>query len=624
VISLAGLSAALSAAEGYAVRVTATVQSSPPQITLQWPAEAATSFSVSRKSAGAAAWGAETNLPGNATSYTDTAVSVGARYEYRVIKRTSIATGYGYIMSGIEAPLIDQRGRVIVVVDNSQAGQIAGELQTFLRNLVGDGWTVARIDVSPSDSPASVRDRIRAEYNSDRANTRAVLLLGRIPAVRSGNLNVDGHGARPLPSDAFYGDMDGNWPDANGDGVLDPSTLPSDVELQVGRVDFSDLPGAGSESALLRQYLNKNHAFRHANRRPARRALIGDRFGPRNGEAPAASAFRAFPALVGNGSIAIADTSDNAAPSQRWISFLAATDYLWVFGGGAGSDTSIGYLGTRGQFSDVLSADLVQLRAKGTFYLLFGSWFMDWTKTDNILRTTLAVPDHGLISAWSGRPHLFFHPMGLGETAGYAIRLSQNNTTHYTNQVNQHTRGIHIALMGDPTLRQHIVAPPGNLTAQSGAAVSLAWGASRDAVAGYHVYRATNPSGPYTRLTSSPVGGMSFTDSSAPSGNLVYMVRAVKLELTPSGSYYNASQGAFADATSTGGTGSSPPPAPAPSSSPTPSQTPSPTPVSAPAPAPVSGGDSGGGGGAPSAWALAALGILLLVRRALSGDGTTY
>src|SRR6185295_7610193 len=64
-------------------------------------------------------------------------------------------------------------------------------------------------------------------------------------------------------------------------------------------------------------------------------------------------------------------------------------------------------------------------------------------------------------------------------------------------------------------------------------------------------------SGPFARLTSSPTGSTSFTDSGA-TGRATYMVRAVKLENTPSGSYFNASPGIFysTDAGTTPGPGS--------------------------------------------------------------------
>src|SRR5712691_8120067 len=99
----------------YSVQVSATVQASPAQITLTWPQDTIllpNSYTVYRKDPGATSWGAGTTLPGTITTYTDTSVSVGAAYEYQVVKVTSQYTGYGYIYSGINVPLNDNRGKL--------------------------------------------------------------------------------------------------------------------------------------------------------------------------------------------------------------------------------------------------------------------------------------------------------------------------------------------------------------------------------------------------------------------------------------------------------------------------------------------------------------------------------
>ena len=107
--------------------------------------------------------------------------------------------------------------------------------------------------------------------------------------------------------------------------------------------------------------------------------------------------------------------------------------------------------------------------------------------------------------------------------------------------------------MGDPALRMHVVAPPGSITATGGTGTAaIAWTASADTVAGYHVYRGATAAGPFTRLTPSLVTGTSFLDTGAPAGGATYLVRAVKLETTPSGSYWNASTGISATTGVTG------------------------------------------------------------------------
>lgn len=602
----------------HAVQLSATVQDSPAQIRLVWPADplvTVNTYNVQRRDNPSAGWVTLANLVGSDTTYADTNVQVGRVYEYQVVKRGVTLTGHGYVAAGIDVPPSDSRGRLVLVVERNAAGALGSEIDRLVSDLTGDGWVVSRIDVGRDDSPSSVRAQIQSVYAGDSGNTRAVLLLGRVPVARSGSQNVDGHGGRPLPADVFYGDVNGSWNDANGDGVFEHDTIPSDIELMVGRIDFADMPVAGGdEIALLRRYLQKDHDYRHARTRVTPRALLADRFGDFSGEAFAASGVRNFTALLGPGRIEVAPAQDGAGASQRWISRLNSQDYLWAFGAGGGADTAIGWMGTFGQFSEVRSADFLNPGARGTFYLLFGSWFVDWSKPDNVMRAALAAPTHGLTAAWSGRPHLYFHHMAVGEPIGYGIRLSQNNTTTYLNQQNRHMRGIHVALLGDPTLRLQVVMPPGPVRTGAGTgAPSLAWSASGDATHGYHVYRATSAGGPFTRVTSSPVSSTSFTDTNAPAGDLTYMVRAVKREASGSATYFNLSQGMFASATVVTPTGpASPPPDPP---APSPVQPP-PNPVAAPV------GSGGGGGGAPSVWFVAALALLAGLRRPRQWGGT--
>ena len=533
----------------YAVQISATVQSSPPRITLTWLKDdyGADRYTVYRKAQGDTSWGTGTVLAGMATLYTDDSVSVGATYEYRIVEAgTAGYTGYGYIFSGIQAPLTEERGKVVLIVENRHAAALANELARLQSDLIGDGWTVIRHDVSPGATPASVRNLIVADYNADPTKVNTVFLFGHVPVLRSGNLNYDTHGARPMPADAYYGDVNGNW---SGN----PGYLPSNVELMVGRVDMFDMPGINTrnpwpaELELLRNYLNKDHNFRQRLVTVPHRALMGDRSGAEGGLATAASGYRNFQPLLGPGAIVQADINNSAAPELRWGMMLAADSYLWAFATGAGSQSSLGYMGTNGPYADLYSIDVVGQDAKAVFVMLLGSWFGDWEGRDNFMRAFLATPSLGLTSCMAGMPHWFVHHMGLGETIGYSTRLSMNNSTLYQNQRNVFMRAVYVALMGDPTLRMDPVSPPGALNATApGQGATLNWRASTDAVLGYHVYRGASPSGPFSRLTGSPVIENTFTDTTAAPQVYTYMVRAVTLQTTPSGSYYNASQGAFA------------------------------------------------------------------------------
>ncbi len=577
-VALATSAGAVQNTWDYSVQVSATVQASPPTITLQWPQDTdvtPTSYTVYRKSPGASTWGSGTTLSGSSTSFSDTSVAAGAAYEYRIVKARSGFTGYGYIQTGVAAPLVDQRGKVVLIVDATMAAPLAFELGRLQEDLVGDGWVVIRHDVARSASVPSVKALIKSAYDADPTNVKSVFLFGHVPVPYSGALSPDGHSDHhgAWPADVFYGDMDGNWTDSSvnvtsthsdaqnrarltnqpGDGKFDQTQLPSTVELQVGRVDLANMTGDDywgidavipNETELLRRYLNKDHKFRHRLVNPARRALVGDYLGTLGSNAPAASGFRSFAPLVGASNVRNL-TREVDGREGVWINETSANDYLLVSGSAFAGYGAINSLGSAGPALAAPIHEFIGRDARGVITLMFGSWHGDWDHADNVLRAPLAT-NHGLISVWSGRPHWFFHPMGLGETAGYVARLTQNNNGHYENQSNPSANRIHVALMGDPTIRLHPVVPPRNVSVDAnGNGVALDWSASSDSnLVGYHVYRGASLTAGFTRLTSSPVSGTSFTDSSGGTG-MVYQVRAIKLESTPSGSYYNASQAAY-------------------------------------------------------------------------------
>ncbi len=543
----------------HAVQISAHVRESPPRIALSWPNEGdANAYRISRRTADSA-WQQLATLSGGDTSFVDGNVGLGTKYEYQIIKSSSGYAGYGYIAAGIRIPVVDYRGKIIVLVENSLAGTLESELNRLQNDLIGDGWTVLRRNASAYDSPQSIRQTIRDIYLVDPVKVKAVFLIGHLPVPYSGNFFPDGHenhqGA--WPADSYYADIDGEWTDSTirstvaerqanwnipGDGKLDQSNIPSPVELMVGRVDLSNMTcyankaNSRSELDLMRQYLNKDHAFRFGEVAVQRRGLICDNFSDKGFDPIAGSAWRSFSAFFG----------PNSVDEVGWNGYLLATtqkSYLWSYGSGGGSY----YYCTGVATSDDLALNDVH----AVFTMWMGSYFGDWNNESNFLRATLGS-GNVLTATYSGFPHTIYFPMALGEPIGYAIQLTQNNSTNSLYPPwNTGSGQVHIALLGDPTLRMHPVRPPIALNTTSGAGVQLSWNNSPDANAGYHVYRATAPEGPYTRITQEPVSSTSYSDNVA-AGNYLYMVRAVKLEQSGSGTYFNLSQGIFASASSSG------------------------------------------------------------------------
>lgn len=537
------------------VRASVQVQTSPPRITLNWQGlYNVTGYQIWRKLKGATSWGNPVaNLDANALSWTDGNVQPQVSYEYKVRRTTvNVGDGYSYINAGIEVPMVEGRGKVILLVDDYFSSALSSQLDQVKQDLEGDGWTVLRHDVSRNASVPSIKNIVVNDYNADPANTKMVFILGHVPVPYSGNLAPDGHWEHQgaWSADTYYADVDGTWTDNSvnvtyavdprnhnvpGDGKFDQSNIPSAVELAVGRVDFYNLPVfPQSETVLMATYLTKLHNWKVRNFTAVARGLVDDNF---VGQGPgfASIGYRGFSPLVGQQNVT----------DQDYFPTLVNQSYLWSYGCGGGYWDSANGVGN--------SNDFATKNAKSVFTALFGSSFGDFDCQNDFMRSALGSGTI-LTSFWGGIPNWFFHHMGMGETIGYAVKLTENNVNGLYTPANDGAGQVHIALMGDPTLRMTMVGPPSNVTGNvQGNNINLSWTGSLDNVAGYHVYRYVPATQSWLRVTNSAVSGTSFTDVvSGAGGTIRYMVRALKLVSTASGTYYDLSIGAKGQAVAGG------------------------------------------------------------------------
>ncbi|MBK8498064.1 MAG: hypothetical protein IPL52_04425 [Flavobacteriales bacterium] len=565
-LALAFGAQAQSASELSTVRVMAVVSQVPPRITLQWQAvSGATGFTIYRRAANENGWTSPlATLPGSAQTYADATVQVGTAYEYKVV-RNAAQSGYGYIRSGISVPEVDQRGKLVLLVESVLAAGLAPELDQLQTDLEGDGWIVLRHDVSAGASPVSVRAVIIADHAADPGRVKAVYIVGHVPVPYSGDVNPDGHiehlGA--WPCDGYYGDMDGAWTDTQvnntsasytrnhnvpGDGKFDQSDMPSPVELQVGRVDLSRMDAFPlSEVQLTRQYLAKAHAWKTGEMTVPARASVWDNL-TWVGTPLAFSGFAGAAPCVGVDSV----LDLNVQQQMFFWQHYQATDELFTFQCSTGL-LGAGVSGTTftGTSNGLSTADLIANEHGGVFNMSVGSYFGDWDNPDNFLRASLAS-GNSLVHAWSGMPIWYVHPLAMGEPIGYcALRTMNNTPTDFAPQnggwqASPMSR-THLGLMGDPSLRLRYIAPPSDLVATNDQwFASFNWSASPEPVDGYHIYRIDEATESIVRITSAAVQGTSYTSSAPFDPGARYMVRAIKLMTTPSGSYHDLSLGAMA------------------------------------------------------------------------------
>ncbi|MFK7776235.1 MAG: discoidin domain-containing protein [Saprospiraceae bacterium] len=465
---------------------------------------------------------------------------------------------YGFIYAGIELPPIEDRGRVLLVVENDLVTPLATELSGLEMDFIKDGWRVSTINVDRNDPIGNVHAAIKNVYNSN-SDLKSVLLLGHVPIAYSGSIFPDTHTENEgaYPADVFYGEMDGIWTDNTinttapflpiyhnvpGDGRFDQNVPPSgEVELQVGRVDFFDMPTFGqTEVQLVQQYLIKNHQFKTRQINPTRRALMDDNIGQTIG-APAATGYRNFSTMFGANNIIQAD----------YFSAMNAGSYLWSYGAGSGNANSAQGIGTTNDFTNS--------NLQNVFTLLFGSQFGNWAFDNNFLRAPLAS-GQTLVSCYAGNPPFSLHHMSMGYTIGDGLLATQNNPNDIYLPYGPGL--ISTALMGDPTLRMHMVEPPSNLQVSNNSnSVNLNWNSpTNETIVGYNIYRSSSVNGTFQKINNNIITGTSFSDNSPMSGENFYLVKTLKLETSGSGTYYNLSLGILGNTNFTGSGGDTTPP----------------------------------------------------------------
>ncbi|MBI2794369.1 MAG: T9SS type A sorting domain-containing protein [Ignavibacteria bacterium] len=531
-------------------------------------------------------------LDSGTVSWTDTDVEVGVSYEYRLLRDMWQVVGtdsitqqpiylhrwaFGYINSGIKVPPATRR-RVLLLVDTTMIIPLSQEIATWEEDLINEGWQVTIRTVQRAeefDSGAVVRTRkiIRDEIIAGKRDLDAIFLVGRVPVPYSGDINPDGHenhlGA--WPADGTYGDDAGYYTDAvvsrvnasrpanenlPGDGKFDQSQFASLVRTPVGRVDFFNMPDfTKSELELLKAYFKKDHDFRTAQFSVLINGIIDDNFQGYQ-EGFSTSAWRGFSAFG----------TDTSVSAGDWFGSLAGpATYLFAHGCGGGTDTSAGGIGS--------TINMATNPVYAIHTQLFGSYFGDYDTKNNFLRSPLASSPRALTCAWVGRPAWYIHHMALGETVGYSTRIAQNNVSNSGGQIGTYVpnvyfngnqaqvvnfgdRGVHIALMGDPTLRAIMkpVAIVGQLTVTTEYPnkINLSWLRPVGDVDAYQVFRRTNPTSPFVLLTQQPITATSFRDSLENEGTVEYRINACALRSTASGTYYDLGRGTTTTVLTTG------------------------------------------------------------------------
>lgn len=559
-----------------------------------------------RRRVGEGAW---TTLASNhmSDSYTDqdSSLTTGVRYEYEVWRQGSQA-GWPFwyparVFTSANQPieLMENRGKVLVIVESNVVSGISTGLKTFTNNLIGDGWTVVLKADAPrhdnrivacgnsyqSDPAADTanlngRNTVKA-FIDQHSDAKGIVVVGHVTVPLAGALlPADGHtnhrGA--WVADAWYGHSGSGWTDTqnivdcvpfpwnrnmSGDGKFTESQIPvpSGFTKFVGRIDFARLPVTGfgtgdaathAEKNLLNAYFAKNHGYRTKAVTYENRAAVFQTFEPETPTTPVMvepfyfpieHACRNMSPLFGSGfdKIVAGDPFHQKSDS-----------YLWGFLGGYGGPDLISenafvdwnFLAVEGNFMQHSTQQLTGgSESKIAFYLLMGSYFGDWLFQNDFLRATIATPNHGLAAVWLGKDFTYWqlHGLGVGEPLGQGLVHSIRHGNYDEDQAYDDGE-TWMSIIGDPTLRMTITAPPINLQYNAG---TLSWQAGESNCQGceYYIYHAGSMAGSFQRIA----GPLTSTVLNSAPASGVLMVRKARPVTTGSATFINLSQGAFYD-----------------------------------------------------------------------------
>jgi hypothetical protein len=467
--------------------------------------------------------------------FIDKTIKPGVAYEYQVTRKARDILDVGYWVTGVELPAQAQRGKVYLLVDDTVADDIAPRLERFVRDLTGDGWQVLRKhvprgnDLAPQDNLKSAltsKQWLNTHYLEDPSGQHAVVLIGHVAIIKTGQAAPDGHTPEAHASDLFYADMDGRWTVNPAGQLLDNQVPGNFIEMQIGRIDFSPVSEGkrANEIQLLNAYFDKNHHWRAG--------MLGD-LREAYGQSEYLGVERAG---LGNivGPKAVTTGGHHDAGEQK--------PWLW------GVD-----------FGDWNGNVYAQKYAnKAVFAINFGSGKQKINKRFNPMTALLAQPWHPLAVGWGARPAWRLQHMALGGSIGQVHLRTVNNgmaERPYRESMDYFPTGQYlfrnsawVNLLGDPTLHAFPLAPPQRLTTQTIAqGLRLTWTASPDQdVLGYRIFRAAPNSKNFKPLDDGKLlTKLEFSDL-APEQNTRYMVRAYGLKQVYAGSFYTFSQGAFA------------------------------------------------------------------------------
>ena len=165
----------------------------------------------------------------------------------------------------IESP--KQKLTISIIIDSTLSEKVSAEFSEYQNVLIDEGYQLLIHQVN-SGNYADIKQIITTDYYS---GSTGAILIGDIPQPWFEMISYWGD-YEQFPISLYYMDVNGNWADTDGDGLLDTHTGNVSPEIWVGYLN-PHYQRFESESALLIDYFNKNEMYRNGTLTLPHRAL---------------------------------------------------------------------------------------------------------------------------------------------------------------------------------------------------------------------------------------------------------------------------------------------------------------------------------------------------------------
>ncbi len=160
-------------------------------------------------------------------------------------------------------------GNVAILTDYALAPYLEDEIGQLCQSLTTEGYTVFEYELS-GGTPETLRTFLADIHDTN--SIEGALFIGNLP-IAWFEVHDYGGSLTQFPIDLYYMDLDGTWLDTigTGNGRYDGHTGNTKPEIYVGRL----MPtGIGIDTVVLKNYFEKNNAFREGIMNVPTRALV--------------------------------------------------------------------------------------------------------------------------------------------------------------------------------------------------------------------------------------------------------------------------------------------------------------------------------------------------------------